>query len=307
MLLVVAVLWGASEWFFPRKTEDVKGPPLFPNLIVAKIQEIQWQRGKEVVHLKKDSNWSIIRPISVAADSSVVEGLLKTLSHLRPDRRFSETGNDLKAFGLDSPRTKLGFLQEGKWFEIQIGNQTPMGNATYVKGSHSPDLFLVDEFTVKELDRDLLALREKRIFSLPLDRVGILEIKGKTRGFSLEKGSQGWTIKGLPGKKLDTSKVEAFISELLWVKAKGFSRSGAEDPVKGLKTFRVQIRLSTIGKEVKEETLILGQEDSGIGLWAKSPLHKDLVLLDPAVIPSIPEGPEIWEEKTPPSPEKKGP
>lgn len=307
MLLVVAVLWGASEWFIPRKTGDGKGPLLLPNLTPAKIQEIQWQRGEEVVHLKKDSNWSIIRPISVAADSSVVEGLLNTLSHLRPDRRFSETRKDLKEFGLDSPRTRLFFLQEGKWFEIQIGNKTPMGNATYVRGSHSPDLFLVDEFTIKELDRDLLALREKRIFSLPLEKVGVLEIKGKTQGFSLEKGLQGWNLKGRPEKKLDTAKVEAFISELLWLKARGFSLVGAEDPGRGLKTSRVQIRLKTIGKEKKEETLILGQEDPGIGLWAKSPLHKDVVLLDPTFIKSIPEGPEAWEEKTPPPPVKKGP
>jgi hypothetical protein len=38
-----------------------------------------------------------------------------------------------------------------------------VGNACYIKTSNSADLFLIDETLVKELDRDLESLREKKV------------------------------------------------------------------------------------------------------------------------------------------------
>jgi hypothetical protein len=163
ILVVVAGLWAASEFIFPKKTEESKFPTLFPKLQTDKIQEIQWQRGAEIIHLKKNKRWEIIRPISAGADALVVENVLHTLSSLKPERSFPSSGQALKEFGLDSPGVKLLFLIQRKWFEIQVGNKTAVGNDYYVRSSNSTDLFLVQEFYVRELDRDLLALREKKV------------------------------------------------------------------------------------------------------------------------------------------------
>jgi hypothetical protein len=163
ILVVVAGLWAASEFIFPKKTEETKSPSLFPKLQADKIQEIQWQRGAEVVHLKKNKRWEIIRPISAEADTLVVEKILHTLSSLKPERMFSGSGQALKEFGLDSPGVNLLFLNQGKWFEIQVGNKTAVGNDYYVRSSNSTDLFLIQELIVRELDQDLAALREKKV------------------------------------------------------------------------------------------------------------------------------------------------
>ncbi len=163
ILVVVAGLWAASEFIFPKKTEESKSPSLFSNLQADKIQEIEWQRGSEIVHLKKNKDWEIIRPISAAADALVVENILRTLSSLKPERSFPSSEQTLKEFGLDSPGVKLLFLNQGKWFEIQVGNKTAVGNGYYVRSSNSTDLFLIQDFPVRELDRDLSALKEKKV------------------------------------------------------------------------------------------------------------------------------------------------
>ncbi len=307
VLLFVAGVWGATEIFFPKKTEEGKTPPLFPGLTAAKIEEIQWQRGTEVVHLKKKPAWMILKPISVSADSRVIEGLLQTLITLRPERRFSESRKDLKEFGLEAPKVKILFLTAGKWAEIQVGNKNAVGNATYVKVSNSPDLFLIADTIVKELDTDLLTLREKRIFSFNLNQVQAIEIKINKKGFSLERDSKGWLAKGRPGKRLNKDQVDSFLYALLGLQARGFEEPGAEDLKRGLIPPHGTLRLSSRGKESREETLILGKEAPGKGLWAKSSLHKEDLILDPSIMKKIPESPEEWEDKTPPSPAKKGP
>lgn len=163
ILVVVAGIWAAMEFFFPKKSGDIKNQALFPGISSAKIVEIQWRRGAEVIHLKKEGSWKIIQPISGPADSKVVEGILQTLTTLRWERKWSDPKQDLKEFGLDIPRVKILFLTQGKWFELQVGNKTAVGDNCYIKIFNSSDLFLIEEHSVRELDRDLSALNEKKI------------------------------------------------------------------------------------------------------------------------------------------------
>jgi hypothetical protein len=163
VLLVVAGLYGAVTFFSPKENKEIKNHPLFQNLAADRVQEMEWQRGTDVVHLKKETHWQIIRPVSEPADSKAVERILQTLTQLRPERKFAESEKDLKEFGLDHPRLKILFLTQGRWLEIQVGNKTTVGNACYIKTSNSADLFLIDETLVKELDRDLESLREKKV------------------------------------------------------------------------------------------------------------------------------------------------
>jgi len=163
VLLFVAGLWAGSEFFLPQKKEGTNPLSLFRNLQTDKITEMQWQRGNETIHLKKNKAWEIIQPISMPADSVVVNNILRTLISLTPEREFSVKGLNLKEFGLDSPRIKFLFLTQGKWSEILVGNKTAVGKDYYVRVSNSPNLFLIQEFLIKELDQDISALREKKV------------------------------------------------------------------------------------------------------------------------------------------------
>lgn len=307
VLSVVCGLWGGAELFFPKKTEEEKNPPLFTKLNPSKITEIQWQRSSEVIHLKKQPTWSIIRPISVPADGKAVDRLIESLSTLRPGQRFSVGKQGLSEFGLNDPKLKILFLIDGKWIELQIGDKNTVGNAYFGKVAASPEIFLLEDYILKDLDRDLYFLRDKRVFSFDLKQIQSLEIKADKTVFVVEKDAKGWSSRDLPGKRLKADFVETFISDLLWLQAKGFGDSGNKERKAGLKTSSIQLKLISQGKEAKEETLALGKEEPGKGYWAKSPLHQDVVLIEPNIVKKIPKGPQEWEDTTPPPSEKKGP
>ncbi len=159
----VAGLYGGVTLFSPKEDKVIPAPSIFQNLVADRIKEIEWQREGEVVHLKREASWRITRPIPASADSKTVERILQALMLLRPERKLVEPKERLKEFGLDPPISKMLFLSEGGWLEIQIGNKTTVGNARYIKASNSAPLFLIDETRLKDLDPGLEALRENKV------------------------------------------------------------------------------------------------------------------------------------------------
>ena len=144
----------------------------------------------------------MVKPLSTPADPVVVDGVLQVLSSLKPERKFQPEGKDLNEFGLNPPVVRIDFTAQGKKFELHLGSKTVAGQAQYVKAAHLPDIYLVEAFTVKELDRDVLALREKKLFSLTPDQIEGLEIGVGKKSLLLEKSAQGWVEKGQPEKRL---------------------------------------------------------------------------------------------------------
>jgi Domain of unknown function (DUF4340) len=303
VLVVIAGFWAASQFFWPQKTEEEKNPLLF-NLTPGSVLEIQWKRGDEIVQARKEKTWEIRKPLFTSADAGVLEGVLQGLSSLRPERRLADSVNDLKEYGLDNPPLILSFLVQGKWRELRVGAKNPGGNAQYVMTSESPALYLVDQFHLKELDRNVLALRDKRLFSLMLDQVQIIEVSVDDKKYHLEKSSRGWGSQENLQKTLSKEKVDSFLSDLLWTQAKDFAEPGQEDSKWQLDHPKASIRLTGKVKGETPETLLLGSPDSTKGIPGRSSRHKEIIFLDPGFIKKIPESPEVWEEKPAPVPVK---
>ncbi len=306
ILLVIAGFLAATRFFRPQAPREEKNPLLFP-LSAAALEEVQWKRGEEIIRIKKGKGWEIVTPLALAADTPVLEEILQGLTGLRPERVLTEPIQNLKEFGLDSPGLIISYQAQGKGEEIRIGAKNAVGNAFYVKTSRSPSLFLVDSSQIKELDRDLFALRSKKIFSFASEQIHGFEISSDGKRFFLEKGSKGWISKEKPNRTLAKEKVASFLSDLLLTQAKGFAEPGEEEPDWGFKKPRLRIRLLGGEKEKKEETLIIGAGTAEKGLPTRSPIHRETLFLDPGFIKKIPQGPEVWEEKNEPAPAKKGP
>ena len=306
VLVVVAGAFLVSEFLIPRQAKEGDQPPIF-NLIPGAIQEIRWQRGDSVIELKKNKNWEMVKPLSTPADPVVVDGVSQVLSSLKPERKFLPEGKDLNEFGLNPPLVRIDFTVQGKKFELHLGSKTVTGNAQYIKASHLPDIYLAEAFTIKELDRDVLALREKKVFSLPPDQVEGLEIGIGKKSLQLVKTAQGWVEKGQPEKRLDKNRVESLILDLTWVKAKEFLEGEKESPGWGLKEPAYQVRLTGGGKEKKDEGLRIGTEAGGQGFYARSGLHPSALIIEGEILKKIPADFTGWEEKPLPKKGSGGP
>jgi hypothetical protein len=161
----------------------------------------------------------------------------------------------------------------------------------------------VEAFTAKELDRDILALRQKKVFSLTPDRVEGLEIEVGKKQLILEKSSQGWLEKGHPEKPLSKSRVESLLMDLTRVKAKEFLEGEQESAGWGLKEPAYRIRLKAGGKDKKEEGLWIGAEAGGKGFYARSSLYPAALVIEGDILKRLPADLSGWEEK--PNAEKK--
>ena len=128
----------------------------------------------------------------------------------------------------------------------------------------------------------MLALREKKVFSLTPDQIEGLEIGVGKKSLQLVKTAQGWVEKGQPEKRLDKDRVESLILDLTWVKAKEFLEGEPESPGWGLKEPAYRVRLTGGGKEKKDEGLWIGAEAGGKGFYARSGLHPSALIIEGA-------------------------
>jgi len=302
VLVVVAGVFVGSELFFPRQAKEGDSTSIF-HFTPGAVQEIRWQRGGSVIELKKNKNWEMVTPLSTPADPVVVDGVLQVLSSLKPERKFLPQGKDLNEFGLNPPGVRIDFTVQGKKFELHLGSKTVAGQSQYVKAAHLPDILLVEAFTAKELDRDVLALREKKLFSLTPEQVEGLEIRVGKKHLLLEKSAQGWAEKGQPEKPLNKNRVESLLTDLTWVKAREFLEGEKETPDWGLKEPAYRIRLKGGGKEKKEEGLWIGADAGGRGFYARSSLYPSALVIEGEILKKIPADLTGWEEKPVP---KKG-
>jgi len=299
ILVVVAGGVIVSEFFVPRQAKEDDTSPIF-KLTPGGIENIVWRRGEAVIELRKNKGWEMVKPLSTPADPMVVEGVLQALSDLKAERKFQSEGKDLSPYGLNPPSTRIVFTSQGKTYELLLGAKTVAGQTQYVQVSHLPDIYLVEAFTVKELDRETLALREKRVFSLAADQIEGLEIGVGEKNLLLEKTAQGWVEKGQPERRLNKNRVESLLQDLTWVKAREFLEGEREDPGWGLKEPALRIRLTGAGKEKKEEWLSIGVEAEGKGFYGRSGRYPAALIIDGEMVKKIPTDLAGWEEKLPP-------
>lgn len=298
VLVVVAGGYILSEWTSSKKTPEKETPPVV-KVTPGAIQEIRWQRGGEVIELKKNKIWEIVKPLTAPADPLVLDGVLQGVSNLRADRSFQPTGGDLTEYGLNPPQTILSFSAQGKGYEIKIGAQAAVGNARYFQVAGSSAVYLAAGLSLRELDRDLLALREKKLFSLNPEQVEKVEIRTERTNLEMDKTAKGWYAKGTPDKPLSKSKVEALITELTWAKARTFLDGEKENPAWGLQASSVRIRLTGNAGKI-EETLALGAQAPGKGLYARSSRYGPALIIDGGLAAKVPADLAEWEERTAP-------
>jgi len=303
---LVAAVWAVVYFLFPAREGEEKNPPLFGRVEENQIQTIVLERSTETLDLKKNKEWEITRPIQARADRWTVDSILRTLSGLTAERRYTEKNWQNQEFGLYPPRLKIRFEVQGKKHELWVGNRNPTGTYYYAKIPSSPDLLLIYDYQIQDLDRSLFDIRDKRVFSFPLDRIQTVEVKTPTKTFVLEKDKEGWKAKADPPLKLNTTPVENFLNDLLDLKVQSFLGEEREDPRWGLREPSHVIRLVSSDQPPGEERLHLGKEVSGKGIYARSTLQKEVFFLHPNILKKIPTDLEGWKYVPPPPAEKKG-
>lgn len=119
----------------------------------AKVTAFELHQGDKSVRIeKKEDAWTIAGSGDPANRISF-NSLLVRMSQIRATRRV-ESGTDLKQFGLDpSKDSAIAELGDGTRYELLMGDKTPVQTGTYAKKGDAPDVFVIADQFVSDLER----------------------------------------------------------------------------------------------------------------------------------------------------------
>jgi len=176
--------------------------------------------GKQRVDLvKENKRWMITAPISARVDDRALAELINSLSALKLQRRLIDF-SDQSVFA--APLT-IEFRTASLDYSLTIGSQTPTKEFRYAKSSSKPGVFLIKDADSFGLDKDLLALRDKRLFTLPIENIEAFSFSGPFLNLTLAKDKQSaWHVPG-SDLKISAFKVEGLLQQIWWQEATLFA------------------------------------------------------------------------------------
>jgi len=225
--------------------------------------------------LKGKAQWKIVKPGSYKGDEiSITSSFGKAADVEAKD--WAPNPNDLKAYGLDKPRAQCRIVTEdGKTIEILVGNETTAQVKTseyadtteskdlvYAMRKGRPEVLMVESTLFTDLNKDLLAFRDKRIVEFTRDDVLSLKVERRQGvSFSVLRAGDEWKLQSPETATADKYKIEDLIGDLVDMEAREYIEKAPDQRTVGLAAPQAAITLRLRGG--KNLTVKFGDEVSG--------------------------------------------
>jgi hypothetical protein len=278
--LTILVLAGGYYLYFEvyKTKQSQADKELAATVFPFSKQALTWlaiDRGEHIELSRRGDNWMITAPVKENVDRRALAELIDALAGLKSQRELKDF-TDKNVFA--KPLT-ISFHASGKSYSLTLGSQTPTKEFRYARASTRRGIFLVRDADATGLDKDLLALRDKRLFTLPVEQVDTFSLAGQ--GFSLQalKDKDGrWHM---PGKDtpLNHAKVENLLRQIWWQEATLFAD--------GMTIGTQPLWEITLGSAQTSQSLKVWQV--GKALFAKSTLHPQFLEIDRMFLESLPK------------------
>jgi hypothetical protein len=255
--LILAVLLLAFYFYETREEEKKKSAeeetkalfPVKPDDVTSLVLK---SGDQEIRFEKRGGTWEILHPVRTGVDSFALSRLLNRLTGLKSLRLITESPKDLSEFGLHQPEVTMTFRAGDQENTLLIGYISPIEKGYYVAKGGDGKVYFISGDEKKALDRPLLELRDKKLFTLKTDLVRRVIIERKGERWVLDKKEGKWIFEGHEDLKIDPEKVEVFVRPTLWAEAQSFEKEDAAD----LKSYGLdapQARVSLSDEERTEE------------------------------------------------------
>lgn len=228
------------------------------------VKQLTLQGAKgDFALIKKGEEWFIDQPKSYRADQVEIKGMLSTIRNMSARDFLEESPSDLKKYGLDQPRLQVTVLmgEKGEQKKILFGNKRKGKDEVYLVLDSKGTIYTVYENVLKELDKDLTALRDKEILPFPRDEAVKLQIDTPQESWVLvKKDKGGWEVEPPEKGEARQGAVADYLTALGHLRAEGF----AEDELEDIEKYGFDLpslKISIHGKEGKNlGTLVVGNK-----------------------------------------------
>ena len=303
-LLIFSVLVGFYYYDVTKKKQHQKAQKAMKRVFPFTTSEIDniSIKGEKSIHLiKTDGRWHIIKPIKADTDRLAVDELIRGLKELEKIHWFKISPKDLSRFGLDNPRWTIRFENNGRWYVLNVGNETPVKNGYYASLSENNEIFIISKSDYSRLNKDLDELRRRDLFSFNEEDIDLVKITwkdGSTFTIRHDKTCDRWQLEGHSKVRLKKAKVENVIDQIHWLRAERFLEEGTKNRAKyGLDSPKVTIQLAT-KDEYKKWSLEIGSKLNGKELAVISSELPNIVAVNSDILSDIPKKTEDLEDRS---------
>lgn len=204
--LILAALSGFLYWSnrHPRSDEAATPAtttaPTILNVNPSNVTGITLKvKGEPDLTLAKQAGtWQITAPQSVPADQEQVSMLLSALAPFTAQEVVAsnaQSNNGLNQFGLTAPSIEVDIDQKDKPAQrLLFGDDTPVGGNTYAMLAGDPRVFTASNDSKRELNKTEMDLRDKRLITIPSDKMTSIELTHSGATIALAHTASGWAL-----------------------------------------------------------------------------------------------------------------
>ena len=232
----VVLIGEYNETTFNKSTFDLRDKAIV-NFDRSKVDGVDVSLEKSGFELaKKDSEWTMVKPITARADTSAADGLVTSVESLQMKSIVgpSATPEEMKRYGLDKPSAVVTLHAGSSRTAVAVGG--PAGEDTvYAKDVSRTDVFTIQKTAADDLKKTADDYRRKEMFDMRAFTATHLEItrNGKTTAWDKVKGTgenaaDTWKQVSPTAAEPDKDKFQAFVAALADIRAMTFVDSKAK-------------------------------------------------------------------------------
>lgn len=226
-----------------------------------KADRFELTRGTTALEAsRKDSDWSIAKPIAIRGDYGTLEGVVTSLSAVPMQKIVSTDATNLRQYGLDTPTLTASVTVGGTRHTLLVGGKAD-GEFSYAMAEGRPAVYTIAPTVISDLSKGLNDLRRKDLFDMRSFTADRVELIRGTEHLTVERsrgkdGKDTWKDAG--GRSLDSTKIEDMVTRVSGLRATTY-----DDGTPAAMKTPVLTVTATFDKG-KTETVTFGRADKDI-------------------------------------------
>jgi hypothetical protein len=206
LLVAVLIIFGGTflVFQFTRAEDSPPDPPWLYKVDDSSIVHIEATYNGQTVNYDKkpgSTTWYLQDGgVETPVFTDKWSGTPLLLSGPRVDRVLSQTIDDLKAYGLDPPKSSVKITERsGRTYEFHMGDPTPDGQNQYARLVGSPQLFTVPQIWAEVINRLVTEPPYPRPYYIDKDNsivhIGV-QYNDQAVDYRKQPGGQEWVVQG---------------------------------------------------------------------------------------------------------------
>ncbi len=160
--------------------------------------------------------WKIRAPLEADADQTTVRTLLFKLEDLKA-LGFIDPGPEHAALTkkLTKPKAKITVHVDGADRTVRLFQPDPASGEAYAVTTPEAPIYRINPATIKDLTKEVFALRDKRLLGMDLPDLVMLAVKTRGEQYVLINQNNEWVLEDHPEEKLKQEAVDLFVSRVV--------------------------------------------------------------------------------------------